>query len=100
MAATPSPFDCIQSTRLTTRCVEYLIDRAGRGLPEGALIGYKDGRVQTIPLEEFPRMLEPAAARPPAQWWMRLRGRPGPAPAARGDAGMTPPAPDRANKGG
>jgi len=29
--------------------------------------------VQTIPLEEFPRMMEPAAARPREQWWMRLR---------------------------
>jgi len=69
----PSPFDRIQATRLATHCVEFLIDRAGRGLPEGAFIGYKDGRVQTIPLEEFPRMMEPAAARPREQWWMRLR---------------------------
>jgi 6-phosphofructokinase 1 len=68
----PSPFDRIQATRLATRCVEFLIDRASRRVPEGAYIGYKDGRVQTLPLEDFPRAMEPNAARPREQWWMEL----------------------------
>jgi 6-phosphofructokinase 1 len=69
----PSPFDRIQATRLATRCVDFLIDRAGKGQPDGAYIGYKDGRVQTLPLEDFPRAMEPDAARPREQWWMALR---------------------------
>ncbi len=36
----PSPFDRIQATRLTVKCMEFLIDRASRGLSDGAFIGY------------------------------------------------------------
>jgi 6-phosphofructokinase 1 len=69
----PSPFDRIQATRLAAKCVEFLGERAGQGRNEGAFIGYRGGRVQTFPLEEFPRMMEPNRARPREQWWMALR---------------------------
>jgi 6-phosphofructokinase 1 len=69
----PSPFDRIQATRLAAKCVEFLIDRAEQGRADGAFIGYAGGRMQTLPLEDFPRMMEPSHARPRQQWWMALR---------------------------
>lgn len=69
----PSPFDRIQATRLTVKCMEFLIDRASRGLSDGAFIGYKGGRVQLFNLEELPRMVEPGIQRPREQWWMQIR---------------------------
>lgn len=69
----PSPYDRIQATRLAARCVEFLIERAEKSRPDGAFIGYQGGRVQTFPLEDFPRMMEPSHARPREQWWMNLR---------------------------
>jgi 6-phosphofructokinase 1 len=69
----PSPYDRIQATRLAAKCVDFLIEQAARGNPDGAFIGYKGGRLQTFPLEEFPRMMEPGHARPRDQWWMALR---------------------------
>jgi 6-phosphofructokinase 1 len=69
----PSPFDRIQATRLATRCIEILIESASKGKTDGSYIGYKDGRVQTLPLDDFPRMMEPEHARPREQWWLGLR---------------------------
>ncbi len=69
----PSPFDRIQATRLSVKCVEFLIDRATNGRYDGAFIGYKGGRVQIISLEDMPRLMEPTISRPRDQWWMELR---------------------------
>lgn len=69
----PSPYDRIQATRLAAKCVEFLMQQAGQDTPEGAFIGFQGGRVQTFPLDQFPRMMEPGYARPKDQWWMRLR---------------------------
>jgi 6-phosphofructokinase 1 len=69
----PSPFDRIQATRLTAKCIEFLVDRASHGRPEGAFIGIKGGRVQILSLEELPRMMDRDHARPQEQWWMELR---------------------------
>ncbi|MFV9504787.1 MAG: 6-phosphofructokinase [Oscillochloridaceae bacterium umkhey_bin13] len=68
----PSPFDRIQATRLAAKCIEFLIDRAAHGRPEGAFIGYKGGRVQLLSLEDLPRLMEPNFARPREQWWMEI----------------------------
>lgn len=69
----PSPFDRIHATRLAVKCIEFLIDRATHGRPDGVFIGYKGGRLQLISLEELPRMTEPGHTRPREQWWMELR---------------------------
>ncbi len=69
----PSPFDRIQATRLAVKCIDFLIDRAGQGLNDGAFIGYKGGRVRTFSLDDLPRMLEPGIQRPRKQWWMQIR---------------------------
>jgi 6-phosphofructokinase 1 len=69
----PSPFDRIQATRLTVKCIEFLIDRALHGRSDGAFIGIKGGRVQILSLDELPRMMDSEHARPREQWWMELR---------------------------
>ncbi|MBX0330227.1 6-phosphofructokinase [Oscillochloris sp. ZM17-4] len=69
----PSPFDRIQATRLAVRCVEFLIANGGRGEANGAFIGYKNGKVQILNIEDVPRMMDAENARPREQWWMALR---------------------------
>ena len=69
----PSPFDRIQATRLTAKCVDYLIEHAERGETDGAFIGLQGGKVRFTPLSEFPALTEPNAQRPIEQRWMRLR---------------------------
>lgn len=68
----PSPFDRIQATRLTARCIEFLIEEASRGSTNSALIGLKAGRVQFSPIEDWPRMIDAQRQRPREQWWMNL----------------------------
>jgi 6-phosphofructokinase 1 len=69
----PSPFDRIQATRLAVRCVEFLLEHGGRGEANGAFIGYKNGKVQILNIEDVPRMMDAEHARPREQWWMALR---------------------------
>ena len=69
----PSPFDRIQATRLTARCVEFLVDQAGRDDPDSAAIGLERGRIHFTPLATLPSMVEADAHRPTVQRWMALR---------------------------
>ncbi len=81
----PSPFDRIQSTRLASKCIDFLIEEAAKPVPAGAFIGFKSGQVQFFSLEDMPRMMDMAHDRPKDQWWMTLRpiahilAQPGPA---------------------
>ncbi|WP_129633560.1 6-phosphofructokinase [Candidatus Oscillochloris fontis] len=68
----PSPFDRIQATRLAVRCVEYLIEQGHHNEAESSFIGYKNGKMQIFKLEDMPRMMDAAHARPRDQWWMAL----------------------------
>ena len=69
----PSPFDRVQATRLAVRCVDYLIEEAGKEEPESAFVGLKAGKIQFHPLEDLMRMMDEAHGRPKKQWWMDLR---------------------------
>jgi len=69
----PSPFDRAHATRLAVKCVEYLIEAAGKEEPESAFIGLEAGKVQFHPLEDLPRMMDEAHGRPKKQWWLDLR---------------------------
>jgi len=69
----PSPFDRTHATRLAVKCIEYLIEAAGKEEPESAFIGLEAGKVQFHPLEDMPRMMDEAHGRPKKQWWMDLR---------------------------
>lgn len=69
----PSPFDRIQATRLAAKCLEFLVDQAGRRSPASAFIGLQSGRVRFTDLGRFPDLLAPDAERPRDQGWMRNR---------------------------
>jgi 6-phosphofructokinase 1 len=68
----PSPFDRIQTTRLASKSLEYLIDQASSDSPTSAFIGLQQGKIRFTPLTEFADMIEPEAHRPREQSWMAL----------------------------
>jgi len=69
----PSPFDRTSATRLAVRCVDYLIEEAGKEEPGATFIGLEAGKIEFHPLEDLPRMMDDAHGRPKKQWWMDLR---------------------------
>ncbi|MCG8346406.1 MAG: 6-phosphofructokinase, partial [Chloroflexales bacterium] len=69
----PSPFDRIQATRLTAKCIDFLINEADNPAPMGAFIGLQSGKITFTNIEDLPRMVDEAKQRPRVQWWMDLR---------------------------
>jgi 6-phosphofructokinase 1 len=69
----PSPFDRIQATRLAKRCVDFLIEEAGKTSPAGAFIGLQAGQIHISSLEDLPRLVDSELQRPKTQWWLALR---------------------------
>lgn len=82
----PSPFDRIQATRLSTKCVEYLIEKCSEGLSDSAFVGLQGKEYKFQNLEDYLRMLDEEHQRPKLQWWLDLRqiarvmAQPGPQP--------------------
>ncbi len=68
----PSPFDRIQATRLTSRCIDYLMEEAGQEPPGAAMIGLIGGKVTFTDLALMPSLMQPKQSRPKNEWWMRL----------------------------
>ena len=69
----PSPFDRIQATRLTARCIEFLADQLESGTGASAMIGFQSGRLQFTDLTSYPTLVERDAQRPVEQRWMAQR---------------------------
>ncbi len=69
----PTPFDRIKATQLADKCIEFLIEEAGKALPEAAFIGLQEGEIQFNRLEDLPRMADLVHERPKEEWWMELR---------------------------
>jgi 6-phosphofructokinase 1 len=69
----PSPFDRIQATRLTARCIEFLTEQIESGSRTSAMIGLQSGRVQFTDLASYPDLIDPGAQRPLSQRWMSRR---------------------------
>lgn len=69
----PSPFDRIQATRLTARCIEFLSDQLESGTRASAMIGFQSGRLQFTDLTSYPTLIERGAQRPLEQRWMAQR---------------------------
>ncbi len=70
----PSPFDRIQSTRLSVRCVDHLLGELETDVPESAMCGLVGGKVTFTPLSRFRELLHPTARRPAEEtWFERLR---------------------------
>ena len=69
----PSPFDRIQATRLTARCIDYLTEQLESETRASAMIGLQSGRVQFTDLTSYPNLIEDGAQRPLEQRWMERR---------------------------
>ncbi len=71
----PSPFDRIQATRLSVRCVDELLEQLAEDEPDSLMCGLVGGRIVFTPLSRFRPMLDPAGARRPAEqaWFGQLR---------------------------
>ena len=69
----PSPFDRIQATRLSARCIEFLAEQLESGTRASAMIGFQSGRLQFTDLTSYPSLIEPEAQRPLEQRWMARR---------------------------
>ena len=69
----PSPFDRIQATQYASKCVDYLIQKAGQNSTDIASIGLKGGQLQLTDLEDWPRLVDLEYQRPKEQWWLGLR---------------------------
>lgn len=70
----PSPFDRIQATRLSSMCLEYLIDQCGKNEHNSAFIGMQNGKIQFHDMRDFDRMIDAEYQRPKDQWWLELKG--------------------------
>ncbi|MCZ7554088.1 MAG: 6-phosphofructokinase [Anaerolineae bacterium UTCFX2] len=69
----PSPFDRIQSTRLATRCIDFMIENLDANEPASAFIGLQGKEIRFHNFEDFDRMVDMKKQRPKEQWWMGLR---------------------------
>ncbi|MCV2489284.1 6-phosphofructokinase [Geodermatophilus sp. YIM 151500] len=69
----PSPFDRIQATRLTARCIEYLAEQLETGTRASAMIGFQSGRLQFTDLTSYPTLVQRGVQRPLEQRWLALR---------------------------
>ncbi len=82
----PTPFDRILATRLAKRCIGHLIDAVEHGRDDVCAIGLMGGTVQTLNLQDLPRLVDAEHQRPAHQWWLDLRpiarilAQPGPRP--------------------
>lgn len=69
----PSPFDRIQATRLTARCIAYVTEQITSDEPTSAMIGLQAGAVTFTDLDSYPTLIEADAQRPLEQRWLRRR---------------------------
>jgi 6-phosphofructokinase 1 len=69
----PSPFDRIQATRLTARCIEFLSEQLESGARASAMIGFQSGRLQFTDLTSYPTLIDHDVQRPLEQRWMDRR---------------------------
>ncbi|MGN6634781.1 MAG: 6-phosphofructokinase, partial [Oryzihumus sp.] len=69
----PSPFDRIQATRLTARCIDYLAEQLEAGSTASAMIGFQSGRLQFTDLTSYPTLVRHDVQRPVEQRWLAQR---------------------------
>jgi 6-phosphofructokinase 1 len=70
----PSPFDRIQATRLSSLCLDYVIDQCERKDINCAFIGLQMGQTKFHDMRDFERMIDSKHERPREQWWLDLKG--------------------------
>ncbi|OBK78491.1 6-phosphofructokinase [Mycobacterium sp. 1274761.0] len=69
----PSPFDRVQATTLTARCIEFLSEQLESGGRAGAMIGYQFGEIRFTDLTHYPALIERNLQRPLDQRWLDNR---------------------------
>jgi 6-phosphofructokinase 1 len=69
----PSPFDRIQATTLTARCIEFLSEQIESGGRASAMIGFQSGELRFTDLTRYPTLVEQNIQRPVEQRWMERR---------------------------
>jgi 6-phosphofructokinase 1 len=70
----PSPFDRIQATRISSLCLEYLIEQCDKKETNCAFIGLQKGQFNFHDMCDFERMIDPKHERPREQWWLEMKG--------------------------
>ncbi|MBN2470380.1 MAG: 6-phosphofructokinase [Anaerolineae bacterium] len=69
----PTPFDRIQATRMTVRCMDFLLQEADKVSPAGVFIGLQSGKMAFTSLGDLPRLVDREHNRPKDQWWLDRR---------------------------
>lgn len=69
----PSPFDRVQATILTARCIEFLSEQLESGGRAGAMIGFQSGELRFTDLSRYPALIEKDVQRPVEQRWLDQR---------------------------
>jgi 6-phosphofructokinase 1 len=69
----PSPFDRIQATTLTARCIEFLSEQLESRGRASAMIGFQSGALRFTDLARYPTLIEENVQRPVEQRWMDRR---------------------------
>ncbi|KUI15318.1 6-phosphofructokinase [Mycobacterium lehmannii] len=66
----PSPFDRVQATIMTARCIGFLSEQLSSGGRAGAMLGFQSGELRFTDLAHYPTLIEDNAQRPvEQQWW-------------------------------
>ncbi|MGE2719315.1 6-phosphofructokinase [Mycolicibacterium celeriflavum] len=69
----PSPFDRVQATILSARCIEFLSEQLESGDRASAMIGFQSGELRFTDLASYPTLIEQNRQRPIEQHWMEHR---------------------------
>ncbi|GFG52432.1 6-phosphofructokinase [Mycolicibacterium agri] len=69
----PSPFDRVQATILTARCIEFLSEQLESGGRASAMIGFQGGELRFTDLTRYPELVESDVQRPVEQHWINGR---------------------------
>lgn len=70
---TPTPFDRLLATRLTSRALKLIEADLESGEVGGHYVGLVESKVAAAPLEGMMREMDREFRRPKNQWWMALR---------------------------
>jgi 6-phosphofructokinase 1 len=69
----PSPFDRVQATTLTARCIEFLSEQLESRGRASAMIGFQSGELRFTDLTRYPTLVEEEVQRPVEQRWIDHR---------------------------
>jgi len=68
----PSPYDRTMAAMLMGRCLDLIEEGQKLSSIQSGAVGFKDGDIAFVPLEELTPLMHPQFRRPLEQWWMTL----------------------------